>query len=135
MINFQGVCSKRAELENTCDYMVPNVLILTEMKLDPSVNSSKFLPEHYEGDIRSDYKKGAGGVMIAYKDSLVAVKAEIAHVIVQTVWAKVESQSGKPTQIGNRTPDIVVDLNTVMMNLDPDCPILTQAILYGNPIH
>ena len=76
VINCQGVRCKRAELENMCDYMDPDVLILTETKLDHSVNSSEFLPEHYKGDIRRDNKKGAGGVMIAYKDSLVAMQAE-----------------------------------------------------------
>ena len=131
VINCQGVRNKRAELENMCDYMDPDVLILTETKLDPSVNSSEFLPEHYKGDIRRDNKKGAGGVIIAYKDSLVAVQAEIPQVNAQTVWAKVESRSGKPTQIGayyrppsDRTPDTVDDLNTVMENLDPDCPTI-----------
>ena len=68
-------------------------LILTETKLDPSVNSWEFLPEHYKGDIWKDNKKGAGGVMIAYKDSLVAVQAEIPQVKAQKMWAKVESRS------------------------------------------
>ena len=107
-------------------------LILTETKLDPSVNLSQFLPEHYKGDIRRDNKKGAGRVMITYKDGLVAVQAvQIPQVNAQTVWAKVESRSGKPTQIGayycppsDRTPDTVDDLNTVMENLDPDCPTI-----------
>ena len=69
--------------------------------------------------------------MIAYKDSLVAVQAEIPQVNAQTVWAKMESRSSKPTQIGayyrppsDRTPDTVDDLNTVMENLDPDCPTI-----------
>ena len=106
-------------------------LILTETKLDLSVNLSEFLPEHYKGDIRRYNKKGAGGVMMAYKDSLVAVQAEIPQVKAQTMWANVESRSSKPTQIGayyhppsDRTPDTVDDLNTVMENLDPDCPII-----------
>ena len=47
VINCQGVCNKRAELENMYDYMDPDVRILTETKLDPSVNLSEFLPEHY----------------------------------------------------------------------------------------
>ena len=100
-------------------------LILTETKLDLSVNLSEFLPEH-KGDIWR-----AGGVMIPYKDSLVAVQAEIPQVKAQTVWAKVDSRSSKPTQIGayyhppsDRTPDTVDDLNTVMENLDPDCPTI-----------
>ena len=56
---------------------------------------------------------------------------EILQVNTQTVWAKVESRSSKPIQIGvyycppsDRTPDTVDDLNTVMENLDPDCPTI-----------
>ena len=137
MINCQGVRRKRPELENMCDYMDPDVLILTETELDPSLYSSEFLSKHYKGDIQRDNKKGAGGVMIAYKDSLVAVQAEIPQVNAQTVWAKLESRSDKQLRLVRITVPLVTGHQTqgttstpqrpVVENLSPDCPTILEG--------
>ena len=57
VVNCQGVCRKKADLENMCEYMDPDVLILTKTKLDPSISPAEFLPAHYKGDIRKDMQK------------------------------------------------------------------------------
>ena len=66
VVNCQGVHGKKADLENMWEYMDPNVLILTETELDPSISPAEFLPAHYKGDVHKDVKSGTGGVMLAY---------------------------------------------------------------------
>ena len=85
VINCQGVRGKKAYLENICEYMDPDVLILTETKLDPSIIPAIFLSAHYKGDIRKDVKSGTGGVMLAYRDNMIAVEADVPNTDAQTV--------------------------------------------------
>jgi len=62
-VNCNGVASKKAELENLISYTQPNILCLTETKLDDSVYTSEFLPKGYSG-FRKDRVKGGGWVVV-----------------------------------------------------------------------
>ena len=131
VVNCQGVRGKKADLENMCEYMDPDVLILTETKLDPSISPAEFLPAHYKGDIRKDVKSGTGGVMLGYRDDMIAVEAEVPSTDAQIVWGKFELQGGKSTLIGayyrppsDRAPDSVCQLGEQLESLDPDVPII-----------
>ena len=61
VINCNGIANKRAELENITAYTDPDVILMTETKIDSSVSSSEFLPCGYKGDIRRDWEEGGGG--------------------------------------------------------------------------
>ena len=67
VININSAPGKRAELENLINYTDPDLIIMTETKIDVLVKASEFLPKGYTGDIRKDRCKGGGGVMIATK--------------------------------------------------------------------
>ena len=61
------IAGKLEELGNLISYTEPDVLILTETKIDSSIRCSEFLPSNYFSDIRKDQVRGGGGVMIAIK--------------------------------------------------------------------
>ena len=88
IINANGVSDKRALLENVVKYTDPDVLIISETKLDATVDSTEFLPSGYRGDIRKDRDRKGGGVMIATKSSLTVERVEIPDTC-ETVWAKI----------------------------------------------
>ena len=60
VINCNGVSNKRAELENVFNYTDPDIVLLTETKIDSTINPSEFLPSGYKGDIRKDRCQGGG---------------------------------------------------------------------------
>ena len=66
-MNINSAPGKRAELENLINYTGPDLIIMTETKIDEHVKASEFLPKGYTGDIRKDLCKGGGGVLIATK--------------------------------------------------------------------
>ena len=130
-MNCNGARGRKAEFEHLVDYLDPDIMILSETKLDNRINYTEFLPANFKGDIRKDRKLGGGGVMIAYRESLVVVEVEIAPVAAETVWARVELRSGRPTHIGayyrapsGRTTDSIDDLNKIIEDLPRDSPII-----------
>ena len=68
VVNINIAPGKRAELENLINYTDPDLIIMTETKIDEQVKASEFLPKGYTGDIRKD--RCAGGVMIATKQGV-----------------------------------------------------------------
>ena len=54
IININSAPCKRAELENLINYTDPDLIIMTETKIDEQFKASKFLPKGYAGDIRKD---------------------------------------------------------------------------------
>ena len=50
------------------DYCDPDLMLITETKLDNSVFSSELLPKGYVGEFRRDRNLHGGGVMIVTKD-------------------------------------------------------------------
>ena len=121
VVNCQGVCGKKADLKNMCEYMDPDVLILTETKLDTA---------HYKGDIRKDVKSATGGVMLAYRNNMITVAAEVLNTDAQTVWGKL-LQEGKSTLIGayycppsDCAPNSVNQIGEQLESLDSNVPII-----------
>lgn len=79
--------------------------------------------------------------MIAYKNNLVAVEADIPQVNADTVWAKVKHQGGKYTYVGayyrppsDISPDSIDDLNTVLNSLPEDAPVILAGDFNANDI-
>ena len=58
--NCNSVASKSAELANVVDYTEPDILLLTEIKLDNKVLSSGFLPQGYTCAFRLDRNRSGG---------------------------------------------------------------------------
>ena len=50
------------------DYCDPDLMLITETKLDSSIFSLELLPKGYVGEFRLDRNLNSGGVMIVTKD-------------------------------------------------------------------
>ena len=50
------------------DYCDPDLMLITETKLDSSIFSSELLPKGYVGEFRRDRNLHGGGAMIVTKD-------------------------------------------------------------------
>ena len=50
------------------DYCYPDLMLITETKLDSSIFSSELLPKGYVGEFRRDQNLNDGGVMIVTTD-------------------------------------------------------------------
>ena len=104
-INCNGVSSKRAELENLVAYTSPDVLLLTETKIDSSVSTSEFLPVGYRG-FRKDRNRSGGGVMVAVKDCFTTSEVPMSDVEGEVQWVKIDLKNNNPLFFGAfyRTP-------------------------------
>ena len=54
IINCNGIRSRKAELEYLTEYIKPDILLITETKIDKSISSSEFLPANFSYNIRKD---------------------------------------------------------------------------------
>ena len=106
-INCNGVSGKRAELANLVSYTDPDVLILTETKLDHTVHPSEFLPEGYSCAARKDRNRSGGGVMLAFKSYHSVEEIALDDIDAETTWASVLVNKCQKLVIGvfYRLPD------------------------------
>ena len=70
-MNVNSAKGKPAEIVNILDYTKPDVIVMSETKLDKSCYTSEFLPKNYTA-FRRDRTINGGGVLIATKKGLVA---------------------------------------------------------------
>ena len=101
---------KRAELENLINYTDPDLIIMTETKIDKQVKASEFLPKGYTGDIRTDRCNGGGGIMIATKQEYDIQGMELeANISAETVWATISLINQRKLVVGSyyRPPEWV----------------------------
>ena len=89
MINCNGIASKKAELESVIDYTDPDVLIITETKIDDTVHTSELLPSNFKA-FRKDRTLRMGGVMIAVKEQFIANELPLHDVDGEIVRVRVE---------------------------------------------
>ena len=102
VININSAPGKRAELENLINYTDPDLIIMTETKIDEHVKASEFLPKGYTGDIRKDRCKGGGGVMIATKQEYDIQGIELeANISAETVWATISLKDQRKLVVGS----------------------------------
>ena len=71
VMNVNSAKGKPAEIANILDYTKPDVVVMSETKLDKSCYTSEFLPKNYTA-FRRDITINCGGVLIATKKGLVA---------------------------------------------------------------
>ena len=102
VVNCNSAKGKRAEIAQLLDYTDADAVLICESKLDPSVNSSEFLPKHYNGSIRKDRTINGGGVMIAIKSKYIVDEVEfIQSPKCEVVWAKIALANSSPMYIGS----------------------------------
>ena len=106
IINCNGIRSRKAELEYLTEYIKPDILLVTETKIDKSISSSEFLPTNFSNNIRKDRTSDGGGVMIAVRNDLDIVDVELGENQAEIVSAKVVLKGHAPIIISSfyRTP-------------------------------
>ena len=99
IINANSVSDEQALLENVVEYTDPDVLIISETKLDATVDSTEFLTSGYRGDIRKDRQAGWG--------------CDDCHQVIthcetprnpdtfDTVWAKIMDKQNNPSALAH----------------------------------
>ena len=86
------------------DYCDPDLMLITETKLDCSIFSSELLPKDYVGEFRRDRNLNGGGVMIVTKDCYT-----ITDLVLQTapqnetelVWATITLKDHSKLVVGS----------------------------------
>ena len=67
VINANSITHKTAKISAMAYYCDPDLMLITETKLDSSIFSSELLPKCYVGEFRRDRHLNGGGVMIVTK--------------------------------------------------------------------
>ena len=88
-MNVNGIRKRKAELEEFINYAKPDLMLITEMKIDKRIQSSEFLPEDYIGNIWKDRTAHGGGVVIATRRGLDIAGLEVCGNTSESVWAKI----------------------------------------------
>ena len=88
-IHCNDTASKTGELGSVIDYTDPDILIITETKIDDTVHTSEFLPSNFNA-FRRDRTLRGGGVMIAVKEQFAANELPLRDVDGEIVWVRVE---------------------------------------------
>ena len=89
LINFQSIWGKKEIFTKMLYSSNTDIVLCTEIHLDPSIKDCEFLPKGYES-FQSDRSDGWGGVMIIYKNTLIcdevykSKKTELVAVKVET---------------------------------------------------
>ena len=123
--------------ENLINYTDPDLIIITETKIDEQVKASEVLPKGFTGDIRKDRCKGGSGVMIATKQEYDIQGIELeANISAETVWATISLKDQRKLVVGSyyRPPDSgsdsIDDLESVLSFItekfrnNPQCTII-----------
>ena len=98
--NCNGAPSKKANMEHLIKYVDPDILILTETKIDDNISLAEFLPPHFNGEVRQDRNKWGGGVMVAIRNTFIIEKIELPEINCETAWAKISLKNHHPLYIG-----------------------------------
>ena len=79
--NASGIRSKLATLEAACDYLKPDVIIISETKVIHSVSNQEIVPEQFASNcFRRDRSFHGGGVLIAVREEISCVPVDTPHV-------------------------------------------------------
>ena len=99
-MNCNSITGKVAEFANLTEYTDPDVIMMTETKLDSSINAAEFLPEGYQVGARKDRNRSGGGVMLAFKSCYNVETIELNDVEAETLWASVSTTDNKKIVTG-----------------------------------
>ena len=126
--NANGIRSKLATLEAACDYLKPDVIIISETKVMHSVSNQEIVPEQFASNcFRRDRSFHGGGVLIAVREGISRVPVDTPHVTdSEQVWAKIMSPNKPDLYIGSlyRPPSAgdspLIELEATLTNLPVD---------------
>ncbi|KAL3867447.1 hypothetical protein ACJMK2_044649, partial [Sinanodonta woodiana] len=104
----------------------PDILTVCETKLDNTISDSAVLPQDsgYEIVVRKDNKQGAGGVLIAVRNTLIASPVNDINTNCEIAWIRVEVKGRKPLYIAsfyispsNDDPEVINKLHESVAKL------------------
>jgi len=106
VLNANSIKGKRAMLAAVCDSIDPDVILVTETKLDSSMSSSEFLPKNYLAH-RLDRDVNGGGVMVAVRNIYAVDEVTINQVNCEFVCVRIAIQKSNPLYVAAycRPPD------------------------------
>ena len=78
--NANSITHKEAEISAMADYCGPDLMLITETKLESSIFLSELLPKCYVGVFRRDRNLNGGGVMI--------VKGQRTVILLLTLYSR-----------------------------------------------
>ena len=91
----------------------PDIILISETKLEKDIKHSEFLPAQYTGHMRNDFTKRNGGVIIAYRNDFIIDEVKLLepdsphhHKI---VWARLSVSNSNPIYAPNRLLDHTID--------------------------
>ena len=132
-VNCNGVANKQAELQHIIEYTNPDVLLLTETKVDSTIKSSEFMPQTYKC-FRKDRKRGGGGVLVAVKSYFPSEQVDVQSEC-ETVWASIDMRYSRKLYVGAfyRPPDKgaepLDELDNVIGNIQSKCKNNSNATI------
>ena len=97
-----------------CEAVKPDIILISETKLEKDIKHSEFLPAQYTGHMRNDFTKRNGGVIIAHRNDLTNIdevkllEPDSPHHD-QIVWARLSVSNSNPIYAPNRLLDHTID--------------------------
>ena len=101
IINCNGIRSRKAELGYLTEYIKPDILLITETKIDKTIISLEVLSANFSYNIRKDRTSDGAGVMIAARNNLDILDVELGENQAEIVLAKVPLKGHAPIIIGS----------------------------------
>ncbi|CAG2208939.1 unnamed protein product [Mytilus edulis] len=133
MINCQSIRNKRSELNESVEYIKPDVIIGCESWLANDHRTAEIFPNGYNKNVfRKDRNKNGGGVFIAVHDKFTTSAVENSENDCELQWAEIQTKT-KSVIIGSyyRPPNASIDalhnLKTSVLNVSEnskDKPII-----------
>jgi len=99
VLNINSVTGKADQLAKLVSYTDPDAILMTETKLDQSIKTSEFMPDHY-CCFRRDRKRGGGGVLVAIKSKYAPEEVHFEEIDGEIVWASVSFRSQRKLYLG-----------------------------------
>ena len=128
VVNSNSARNKKAEFTNFIQYTKPDIILITETKIDGTIASSEFLPDGYLGKIRNDRNLFGGGVMIAYKQDLDIVDFVIHDNQAESVWAKILLKDHPPIVIGSVYRQDASSSVDQILNIESNLDFITESM-------
>ena len=120
LTNCQSVRNKRSALQESTDYIKPDVILGCESWLSSEHSNAEIFPDGYHTNVfRKDRNKNGGGVFIAAHDSLTISEVSNQENNSEIIWAEIQTV-GKPIIIGSyyRPPNAKANsLNDLALSL------------------
>ena len=132
-VNANSIKGKAAEIASICDYVKPDIIAMSETKLDKSVKAAEFLPVNFQDNvIHKDRNLLGGGVLLEHKEGLVhnPVSCKGIKNDCELVFSRVSIANGQPPlYIGaDYRSQIYNTANTSLDGLSSDLSQVTDIV-------